>query len=65
MTVGDLVKLKTNSEWPMAIIVDVDSTSWFWVLQSDGVKRLWPAHQMELVLDCHMAMPESLRGNEL
>ena len=48
MKVGDLVKLITSYDWPVAVIMEIDSSGWFWVLQSDGVYRLWPAGQMEL-----------------
>ena len=49
MKVGDLVKLITSCDWPTAIIMEVDPSGWFWVLQSDGVYRMWPAGQMEAV----------------
>ena len=51
MKVGDLVKLITDYDWPMAIIVSIDSSNWFWVVQSDGTHRLWPSSQMELVYE--------------
>ena len=49
MKIGDMVKLVTAHEWPTAIIVDVDNNGWFWVLQSDGNRRMWPPGQMELI----------------
>jgi hypothetical protein len=49
MEVGDMVKLVTAYEWPTAIIVSMDKSGWFWVLQSDGIHRMWPPGQMELI----------------
>ncbi len=51
MKVGDLVKLKTEFDWPTGVIVDIDPSGWFWVLQSDGQRRIWPASHMELLFE--------------
>ena len=68
LKVGDIVQLKpvdAKINWPTGIIVDRDICGWLWVSQSDGVLKMWPESQMEMVADSHMLMPDDLKGNEL
>jgi len=53
MKVGDVVKLITQHTWPTGIIVEeignVPNQPWFWVLQSDGRRVMWPESQMKMI----------------
>jgi len=53
MKIGDLVKLITQYNWPNGIIVEqidnIPDQPWFWVLQSDGQRVMWPESQMVLI----------------
>ena len=56
---GDLVKLITQYDWPNGIIVEqiyytpilynIPDEPWFWVLQSNGQRVMWPKSQMVFI----------------
>ncbi len=53
MKIGDVVKLITQYDWPTGIIVEQitaqPDNNWFWVLQSDGRRVMWPESQMKMI----------------
>jgi hypothetical protein len=79
MYIGDLVRVyrastHDNKDDNIGIVISMvtawpedahDETMTAYILQFDGEIVGWYDWQLEVISDCHLLMPDDLRGNEL
>ena len=69
MKIGDLVRHRFDGRWDeVGVVLDrknIGTTALIEVMWGNMMIRHTALRDLELVLDCHIGMPNDLRGNEL